>query len=154
MLQSVRDQIVTAFVDALRADGGPQFNGANIPVFRARTNPLHRDDSVPGIVVTPVQENIAADSHESQLRKVELHIVCVVGDPDTDDETIDQKVEPLTSWVESRIAVDETFGHLALQSEATGIVWHIEAVDEDYIGAEMTVEIQYSTARNAPDTRS
>jgi len=152
MLQSVRDQIVSNFVDALKGtDDAP----APCPVLRAPTQPLIRDDSIPGIVVTPLSETVVIEQsdHESQSRKLSLKVVCVFADIDTDDETIDQKVEPLTSWVESRILADETFGGLANESYVTGITWHIEAVDADYIGAEMTVEILYFTARNAPDVR-
>jgi hypothetical protein len=152
MLGSVRDQIVTAFCQALA--GLALDGGAIVPVFRARSNPLHRDDSLPAIVVQPSQEAVEASDHDSQLRKLALKVICVFGDPDTDDESIDQKVEPLTSWVESKLFADETFGALAMRAEVTNIAWHIEAVDEDYIGAEMTVEIQYFTARNAPDARA
>lgn len=152
MQQSVRDQIVTAFVEAL---AGLMLQGATdpVPVFRGRSQPLHADDSLPSIVVQPATEAIESADHDSQLRKLALKVICVFGDTDTDDETIDQKVEPLTSWVESRIGLDETFGGIALQSQVTGITWHIEAADEDYIGAEMAIEIQYFTARNAPDAR-
>ena len=143
MLQSVRDKIITAFVNALESD--------KWPVYRSRTNPLHRDDSIPSIVVTPIQEQVAAADHESQERHLSLKVVCFYGDVGIDDESIDQKVEALTSWVESRIQVDETFGGLANESTMSEWVWHIDAVDEDYIGAEGLLQIKYFTARNAPD---
>src|ERR1035437_5065673 len=133
MLQSVRDQIVTSFCDALRSTGSP------CPIFRALTQPLHRDDSIPGIVVMPGTEAIVTTTRRLQLRTLNLKVVCVFGSPDTDDETIDQKVEPLTSWVESALLADETFGGLALKSEVKSIAWHIEAIDEDYIGADMEI---------------
>jgi hypothetical protein len=145
MLQSLRDQIVTAFCDALKSEGTP------CPIFRSLTQPLHRDDSIPGIVVTPATEAIAVGARQNQLRTLTLKVVCVWGSPDTDDETIDQKVEALTSWVESAIRADETFGGLALLAVVKQIAWHVEAIDEDYIGAEMMVEILYCTARNAPN---
>lgn len=148
MLQSVRDQIITAFCDALLVEGGPEVKGlARSPAQRLGP------DRLPCYVVIPGAEEITADSHETQLRTLTLRVLCIYSDPDVDDESLDQKVDPLTSWVESRIAADETFGGLALASAPTGIQWHIDDADADYIGAEMTIGVQYSTGRNAPDER-
>lgn len=141
MADSVRNRLISKVCEALQ--GGPG------DVRRSLTEVLRKGATLPAFVVLPHSENVGTGPHEDDLRTAIIRVICIVGTSDTEVEAIDQKVDELLNWAEQKVS-GEDFDGLNLTAKATSIAWSVEAVDVDYVGAEIVFEIQYFTKRGDP----
>lgn len=141
MADSVRNRLISKVCEVLQ--GGPG------DVRRSLTEVLRPNFSLPAFVVLPHSENVGTGPHEDDLRTALIRVICVVGTSDTEVEAIDQKVDELLNWAETQVS-GEDFDGMNLTAKATSIAWSIEAVDVDYVGAEIVFEIVYFTKRGDP----
>lgn len=144
MAESVREQLITAICTALNGAGG-----GTVQVIRSLTSALS-GHQLPVLVVLPTSEDIARGAHEEDSRSFTARIIAIVADPDTDGGAIDQKADELLVWVEQKVSADPTFGGLGFSAEVTKIDWFMEDSDQDYVGATMTLQVQYYTGRGDP----
>lgn len=144
-MASVREQLITALCEVLAGAGG-----GNVGVRRSLTETLRPNVTLPAFVVLPQTEQITPAEHEAQQRVLIVRVIVVVGDPNTDGGAIDQIADELLVWVEKKVMEDPTFGGLANEATVTSIAWSIEAGDQDYLGADMAVQITYFTQRGDP----
>jgi hypothetical protein len=145
---SRRSQILDAVVTALDAAGKP----TGVTVSRTRANPLE-DAELPAMVVARVQE-IAPRGDGSRgykaKRVLTVRVECRVVAA-TDGETLEDALDPLTSWAVVALMTDPTFGGLAVNTQETVTQWATADAHAVHGAAAVDFEITYITAAGNPD---
>jgi hypothetical protein len=146
-MPSRRDQIIADVVTALEGVGKP----SGLTVHRFRTRAL-TSERFPAVVVYPVaEESSRAPIKTSGLTDRRVRIVCECRTTAGADETVDEALDPLVSWVVSAVMADPRRGGLAVETQDVETTWAVtEDADRTYCGAAVVIEVRYLTAADDP----
>jgi hypothetical protein len=145
-MPSRRDQIVADIVSALEGVGKP----AGLTVHRFRTRSF-KSEQFPAIVVYLGDEDSgpATRPHQSMTDN-KVRVVCACREVATGDQSPDEALDPLTSWVEVALMADPTRGGLAVTTQKIQTSWDATEADEQYAAAGVVLEVRYLTAADDP----
>lgn len=150
---SYREQILAAIVAAIPTSGGGA--PAGLTVHRERTRPIEQD-SLPAIMLyfedeTP--EPLAGQQFKAPLTQRCLNVVAEIR-VDASASSPDAAIDPVYVWLMQSLAVDETFGGLAMGIFEGPIKWTAKEADRILAGAAVHLSVHYRTKRLNPAAKS
>lgn len=137
-MSSVREQIVTAFVDALKI-------GANRPgpIFRSRAESLSARDELPAFVVYPVEENCEDAGSTVAMRELTVRVECLVAGMPPQDAALD----PLLIYAVKTVFADGNLASRLFHLQEKRTAWSFEKSYEGVAAAELDFLVTYATTR-------
>jgi hypothetical protein len=147
-MASRRSLVVDAIVAALGAVGKP----VGTTVHRSRTTPIEAD-GLPAMVVYRLSESILK-TDGPRASKVKRGLVVRVecrAAAATDGETLEDALDPLTSWAVAGVLADPTLGGLTDSVQEQGTQWATADTNLVYGAAVVDFLVPYITAAGNPD---
>ena len=141
-MSSIREQIITAFVDALKA--GTNRPG---PIFRSRAEPLSARDQLPAFVVYPTEEECADEGSSIAMRVLTLRVECLVAGMPPQDEALD----PLLIYAVKTVFTDANLAARLFHLEEKHTAWTFESSYEGVAAAQLDFLVTYATTRGDPE---
>ena len=141
-MSSIREQIVTAFVDALKV--GTNRPG---PIFRSRAEPLSARDQLPAFVVYPTEEECSDEGSSIAMRVLTLRVECLVAGMPPQDQALDPLLVYAVKTVFADVNLQARLFHL--EEKHTG--WDFEKSYEGVAAAQLDFVATYTTTRGDPE---
>ena len=149
---SIREQIVSALVALLEAEGAPD----GLAVHRERTRPIETDALPALLVYCEDDEPTATDrqTFRSPLVERSLHVIVEARARVTSPLSPDQALDPILVWTATQIMQNETMGGLAIGAVEGKTTWISKEADVVLAAAIANYHIRYRTSRLDPTSRT
>lgn len=141
-MTSVREQIITAFVDALEAGMNPPG-----PIFRSRAEPLSARDHLPALVVYPLEEDCSEEGSSIALRALTVRVECLVAGMPPQDQALD----PLLTYAVKTVFADANLAARLFHLQEKHTSWDFEKSYEGVAAAPLDFLVTYATTRGDPE---
>ena len=141
-MSSIRKQIITAFVDALKV--GTNRPG---PIFRSRAEPLSARDQLPAFAVYPIEEDPSDQGSTITLRVLTVRVECLVAGMPPQDQALD----PLLVYAVKTVFADANLQARLFHLEEKRTAWTFESSYEGVAAAQLDFLVTYATTRGDPE---
>ena len=141
-MASIREQIVTAFVDALKL--GTNRPG---PVYRSRAEPLSARDQLPAFAVYLIEEDCSDQGSTIILRQLTLRVECLVAGLPPQDAALD----PLLTYAVKTVFADANLAARLFHLEEKHTDWSFQSSYEGVAGASLDFLVTFATTRGNPE---
>jgi hypothetical protein len=156
---SRRAQVVDAIYTALNAASVVDRSGAThtkpvgLNVHRSKTVPIESDQLPAQVVYRVAEEIIGRDGPRGWKvkRGLRVRVECRAATA-ADGETLEDALDPQTSWAVQAVMADPTLGGLTDNVQEVGTEWATADANKVYGAAAVDFLVPYITAAGNPDT--
>lgn len=149
-MASRRALIVEAIATALGGATKP----ADVTVHRSRTLPI-TSDQLPAMAAYRTTEAVERGDGPRGYkvrRRLRVRVECRVATA-ADGATLDDAMDPLTTWAVQAVMSDVTLGGLAHNIHEVSTQWLAEDADQVYGAAAVDFDVEYITSASDPESR-